>query len=201
MEKHAHLVFNDPAPDFELESIDRGKIRVSTLWAQNPLLLAFTRHFGCPQCKEMIDQIFTHRQAFSDRRILPVFVTQAQLESASQFAAQRAPGMLWLCDPERRVYGLYGLGFGNLFQTVLSRRVWQSNQEIKEQKGWQPELPPEGQNAFLMSGSFIIGTDGRVRLPYYYEDIADHPPIDLLLKGILGTDWNKPFEGPILPSD
>jgi hypothetical protein len=30
-------------------------------------------------------------------------------------------------------------------------------------------------------------------MPYYYDDIADHPPLDLLLHGIMGANWNKPF--------
>jgi hypothetical protein len=49
-----------------------------------------------------------------------------------------------------------------------------------------------------MSGIFIIGSDGRVRLPYYYDNIADHPSLDLLMHGILGVDWNRPFEDPIV---
>jgi hypothetical protein len=52
-----------------------------------------------------------------------------------------------------------------------------------------------------MSGTFIIGTDGRVRLPYYYEDIADHPPVELMLKGVMGMDWSKPIEGSIQPEE
>ena len=51
----------------------------------------------------------------------------------------------------------------------------------------------------LMSGTFVIGPDGLVRLPYYYENIADHPPLDLLVKGIMGADWKKPLGSPITP--
>ena len=50
-----------------------------------------------------------------------------------------------------------------------------------------------------MSGTFIIGRDGKIRLPFYYDHIADHPAVDLLLDGVLATDWNKPFDGPIGP--
>jgi hypothetical protein len=32
-------------------------------------------------------------------------------------------------------------------------------------------------------------------LPYYYENIADHAPIDLLLNGVLATAWSKSFTG------
>ena len=48
-----------------------------------------------------------------------------------------------------------------------------------------------------LAGTFVIGTDGRIRLPYYYDNIADHPPVDLLLHGVMGMDWNRPFEGPV----
>ena len=50
-----------------------------------------------------------------------------------------------------------------------------------------------------MSGTFIINTSGNVILPYYYDNIADHPSLDLLLSGVLSTDWDKPFDGPIGP--
>ena len=63
--------------------------------------------------------------------------------------------------------------------------------------GHTAELPPPGQDVMQMSGTFIIGTDGRIRLPYYYENIADHTPIDLLLNGVLNTGWNKPFGEPL----
>ena len=50
-----------------------------------------------------------------------------------------------------------------------------------------------------MSGTFVIGPEGLIRMPYYYDDIADHPPLELLVKGVLGADWNKPLESPISP--
>jgi len=50
-----------------------------------------------------------------------------------------------------------------------------------------------------LAGIFIIGTNGRLRLPYYYDNIADHPPMDLLLHGVMGINWKSPFEKPIAP--
>jgi hypothetical protein len=48
-----------------------------------------------------------------------------------------------------------------------------------------------------LAGIFIIGTNGRIRLPYYYDNIADHPSLDLLLHGVLGVNWKTPFEKPV----
>jgi len=50
-----------------------------------------------------------------------------------------------------------------------------------------------------MSGTFIISAQGRIVLPYYYDNIADHPPLDLLLSGVLSTRWSQPFDGPVGP--
>jgi peroxiredoxin len=30
-----------------------------------------------------------------------------------------------------------------------------------------------------------------------YDHIADHPPLDLLLSGVLSTRWDKSFDGPV----
>jgi hypothetical protein len=46
-----------------------------------------------------------------------------------------------------------------------------------------------------MAGLFVIAPDGRIRLPYYYDNIADHPPVDLLLHGVMGADWKKSLDG------
>jgi hypothetical protein len=50
-----------------------------------------------------------------------------------------------------------------------------------------------------MSGTFIISRQGRIELPYYYDHIADHPPLDLLLEGVLSSRWDQPFDGPVGP--
>lgn len=197
MPKLAHLKFNDLAPDVELLTVEGEPIRLSTLWAQQPLLLSFTRHFGCPQCKEMLDELVGYQPQLAEQGINMAVVTHANPAETKVYCKQRAPGILCLADPERRAYQLFGLGRGTLTQTILSPRVLRSNNRLKKQKGFTAELPPAGQDALQMSGIFIIGSDGRIRLPYYYDDIADHPPIDLLTHGVMGMNWQKPFNSPI----
>ena len=46
MDKIIRLDYNDPAPDLDITT-DMGEvIRLSSLWADRTLVLAFTRHFG-----------------------------------------------------------------------------------------------------------------------------------------------------------
>jgi peroxiredoxin len=197
MTRPKQLKFNDPAPDLEMTAANGTIIPLASLWQGKVLVLAFTRHFGCPQCKEMLDELVKLHPDLVQKGLSLAVVTQGTLEQTQEFCAERAPGVLCLSDPERKSYVAYGLGQGSLSQTFFSARVWRSNRRLKKDKGWKTELPPAGQDAMMMSGVFVIGPDGRIRLPYYYEDIADHPPVELLVKGILGTDWQKPLESPI----
>lgn len=194
MQTTSHLKFNDPAPDLALLAGNGKPIQLSSLWKKHVLVLAFTRHFGCPQCKEMVDQLIDSHQTLTEKGLRLAIISHASAESAKAFCDQRAPGATCLADPDRAAYRAYGLYRGTPWQTLISPRIWLSNRRLARDKGFKPEVPPAGQDAYQMSGTFVIGTDGRVRLPYYYEDIADHPPVDLLLHGVMGVDWNKPFD-------
>ena len=195
----AQLKFNDPAPDLELQDVNGNPVLLSSFWKKQVLILAFTRHFGCPQCKEMVDQLVTVSPDFKEKNLGLVIVTQGTPEEAKAFCAERAPGVTCLADPERKAYQAYGLERANIWQSFLSLNVWRSNRRLKQERGWNTDLPPNGQDAMQMAGTFVIAPDGRIRLPYYYDDIADHPSVDLLLHGVMGMDWNQTFNGPVAP--
>ncbi len=190
------LRYNDPAPNVEARTAGGEPIRLASLWQAHPLLLIFTRHFGCPQCKEILYELRQVKGELAASGLALAAITQGTPEQTTQFAARYAPDVLCLADPERKVYRAYGLEQGNLWQVVLSPQVWAGTRRAHAH-GHRAEMPPPGQDVRQMSGIFIIGPDGRVRLPFYYDTIADHPPVELLLHGVLGTRWDKPFVSPL----
>jgi len=195
MQNLQHLKFNDPAPDLELLNMEGRPVKLSSLWEKQVLVLAFTRHFGCPQCKEMVDQLVGAQAEFKAKDLTLALVTQGTPEEAQIFCAQRAPGVVCLSDAERKSYLAYRLERASIWQSILSLAVLRSNKRLKREKGWNTELPPTGQDAMQMAGIFVIAPDGRIRLPYYYDNIADHPPVDLLLHGVMGADWKRSLDG------
>ncbi len=198
MPKSEPLNFERSAPDFKLQSVSGEAIQLSSLWAEKPLLLAFTRHSGCTQCKEMLEQLVSGREKIEKSGLSIAVIMQGTPETMADYAREYAPGLLCLLDPERQVYGAYGLERGNLFQTFLNPKVWAAVSRSNK-KGYKVEPPPPGQDAMQMSGIFIINQEGRIVLPYYFDHIADHPALDLLLDGVLATHWDRPFDGPIGP--
>ena len=199
MAKLFHLKFNDPAPNLELLDVDGKPLNLSSLWKKQALILAFARHFGCPQCKEMVEMLAGALSDIEANGLTLAIVTQGMPEDAKVFCADYAPGVKCLSDLDRKAYRAYGLERANIWQTFLSLHVWRSNARLRSEKGWRTDLPPKGQDAMQLAGTFVIGTDGKIRLPYYYDDIADHPPIDLLLHGVMGVNWKKSFGKPVAP--
>jgi peroxiredoxin len=195
-----HLKFDDPAPNLELLNIEGRPVKLSSLWKKNAVILAFARHFGCPQCKQMVETLAGNLGDIESNGLSLVIVTQGTPQSAKAFCLEHARGVMCLADPERNAYRAYGLERANFWQAFLSPQIWSSNLRLRRERGWKTEWPPKGQDAFQLAGTFIIGTDGRIRLPYYYDNISDHPPLDLLLHGVLGVKWKMPFEKPITPS-
>ena len=200
MAKSVHLKFTDAAPDVELLAADGKVVGLASLWKKHVIVLAFARHFGCPQCKELATMLAHAAKDMEASGVLPVIVTQGTPPETRAFCSKYARGVLCLSDPTHRSYRAYGLERANVFQTFLSPHVWASNARLRRAKGWRTEFPPKGQDAMQMAGIFVIGTDGRIRLPYYYDDIADHPPVELLLHGVLGAHWKKPFGKPVAPA-
>jgi peroxiredoxin len=196
MAKTRHLNFNHSAPDLTVLNTRGEPVQLSSLWSKRPLLLAFTRHFGCTQCKEMLDELVAGRERIEQAGLSIAVITQGTPEATAIFAQKYAPGLLCLSDPERKAYEAFGLERGNLFQTFLNPKVWAAISKARK-KGYAVEVPPQGQDAMLMSGTFIISQQGRIELPFYYDNIADHPPLDLLLSGVLSTRWDQSFDGPV----
>ena len=198
MTKKKQLNFNNIAPDLTVLDLSGKPVQLSSLWDKGPVLLAFTRHFGCTQCKEMLDELVAGKDDIEKAGLGIAIITQGTPEATAEFAKKFAPGLLAFSDPERKAYQAYGLERGNLFQTFLNRKVWAAIAQSRK-KGYRVEVPPAGQDAMQMSGTFIISQAGRIELPYYYDNIADHPPLELLLEGVLATGWGETFDGPVGP--
>jgi peroxiredoxin len=198
MKNKKRLNFNQAAPDMTLLDLKGKPVKLSSLWVKRPLLLAFTRHFGCTQCKEMLDEIVAGRNRIEKSGLDIAVIMQGTPQATAEFAKTYAPGLRCLADPERKAYQAYGLERGNVFQTFLNMKVWSAIRKSR-QKGYKVEPPPPGQDAMQLSGIFIISRDGMVQLPYYFDNIADHPPLDLLLSGVLSTRWDHTFNGPVGP--
>lgn len=81
-----------------------------------------------------------------------------------------------LLDPERQVYGAYGLEH-SLLRSWNLKTVWRYVQLLTSGRRWRGI---QGDSAQL-GGDFVVDADGLVRLAYRSHDPTDRPPVGDLL--------------------
>ena len=119
MKNKQHLNFNQPAPELVLLDVEGREVRLSSLWQKKPLLLAFTRHFGCTQCKEMLEELVSGKDNIKQAGLDIAIILMGSVEASREFSQKFAPGLRCLTDPERKAYRIYGIERGGIFQTFL----------------------------------------------------------------------------------
>ena len=99
MTKNNRLNFKQMAPDLTLLDIHSKPVKLSGLWAKKPLLLGFTHHFGCTQCKEMLNKIISGRERIEKAGLGIALIMQGTPEGTVEFSREFAPGLLCRVDP------------------------------------------------------------------------------------------------------
>jgi len=98
------------APDFALHSIQGENVTLETSTTGKNLLLWFSRGFQCNFCRghmlEFTEGYSLLQQANTDLiQIAPNLTTSAQ-----RFFRDEYPRFPFVCDPDKRLYAVYGLG-------------------------------------------------------------------------------------------
>ena len=102
MASKKELNFYRNAPDVEVLDLEGNPALLSSFWKEKPLLLAFTRHFGCTQCKEMLDELVQGRERIEEAGLAVAVINQGTPAATSLFAKEFAPGLVLLCSPQRK---------------------------------------------------------------------------------------------------
>lgn len=106
------------APDFELDELGGGQIKLSTLAEQGPVVLVMLRGFPgyqCPLCTAQVGELIAQVEAFSqsNARVLMVYPGPAEglKEHAAEFVRGKdMPNRFYLAlDPDYSFTNLYGL--------------------------------------------------------------------------------------------
>lgn len=112
------------------------------------------------------------RRAKDDDLAYPevILVCSAELDDAASFFDQRWPEVRVICDPQRIVYGQFGLDRGKPLQ-VMGPGVWWSG--LRALLKGHGIGAPKG-DLLQMSGAFLI-QDREVVWSHEYRHSGDHP--------------------------
>jgi peroxiredoxin len=139
---------------------------------QGRVWLAFFRYATCPMChlrgKEMMDRF----PNWAPPEFQIIGVLHSRPDEVQLGLGRLAPPFPLLCDPERRLYKLYGIGRARAAQWAnpawLPRlvRSFGAGYPLAQLRLPQPTLPAD----------FLINEGGRLQAAYYGRHIGDHIP-------------------------
>lgn len=162
------LAAGDIAPDLMLPDHTGQSVKLSSLWHDQPLVLIFARHLGCPLCRGQLTQVRDQIQQYKDAGAEVAAVTMSPVAELPPFRERFQLPFRLLSDVERVAYRAYDLQRGGLLAVagpVMWKRGWKSL--ITFGAGGVVGDP------YQMPGSFVIGTNGILRWVHYAKSSAD----------------------------
>ncbi len=163
------------SPDFHLVSIQGETISLANYRQQKRVILWFSRGFTCNFCRNFMQDIITHYDQLTEAGIEIIQIAPNLVETAQQYFKQPPP-YPFVCDPDKRLYAIYGIGnrgvleaskntvvtFGNAFshgegvETVRASWIDVANRNFVRRLGHHALTAME-------QGLFIIDSQSCVR--------------------------------------
>jgi peroxiredoxin len=184
-----------PAPLFELRSVQGQTIRLTDYQDQRRLILWFSRGFQCHFCRGNMERISTGYEALVAHDIELIQVAPNLPEAAQIYFANELPIYPFVCDPDKRLFAIFGLGDEGILSaarnTIISlvdaKRVGEA-----ETSRWALQLEA-GNRTFLQKlhhhaltaveqGIFIIDRQGIIRYQMKAGSIEAIPTAQELLQ-------------------
>ena len=113
----------DPAPLFTLRSVQGPTVDLAAYRGRQHVVVWFSRGFTCPFCRAYMDGI---GHGYPELRAVDTEVIQVApnlLESARTFFRGGASPYPFVCDPDKRLYAVYGLGDRGALEATRSAFV------------------------------------------------------------------------------
>ena len=185
-----------PAPSFELNSVQGEAIRLADYQKNDRnVILWFSRGFQCHFCRGNMERVSVGYEALLSHGVELIQVAPNLMDAARIFFADDPPLYPFICDPDKRLFAVYGLGDQGVLQaarnTVVSL-VDATRKGEAEKSSWAISLEA-GNRTFLQrlhhhaltaveQGVFIIDKQGLIRYQLKAGSLDAIPSADELLE-------------------
>ena len=99
-----------PAPRFSLPSLSGAEVDLASYRGRSNVVIWFSRGFTCPFCRIYTDGVRAGYGALRDADTEVIQVAPNLLDAARRFFGPTPLPFPFICDPDKRLYAVYGLG-------------------------------------------------------------------------------------------
>jgi D-cysteine desulfhydrase len=171
MPRRAQITAGMEAPDFSFTSPLRGDLRFYDFLGSGGVLLIFLRYMGCPLCQMKIDGFISSQALLEERELNLLIVLQSPPESVQAFYGETGIPFTFVCDPDEKIYQLYGVEPGSIFQYLTPGVI---KKALKAKKKGYRHGKKEGREMQLPA-LFLVDPDGKVEYAFYGRHVGDVP--------------------------
>jgi peroxiredoxin len=117
------LAVGQPAPLFSLPSVQGDTVELAAFRGQRNVVVWFSRGFTCPFCRVYMDGM---REGYEQLRAGGTEIIQVGpnlLQSARIFFGHSPTPYPFVCDPDKRLFAVYGLGDRGALEATRSAVV------------------------------------------------------------------------------
>jgi peroxiredoxin len=100
----------ETAPQFTLPSVQGGTVDLAAFRGRRNVVIWFSRGFTCPFCRSYMQGIIQGYEILRAAETEMIQVAPNLLESARRFFGLAGVPYPFVCDPDKRLYAVYGLG-------------------------------------------------------------------------------------------
>jgi len=98
------------APRFSLPSLSGAEVNLASYRGRSNVVVWFSRGFTCPFCRVYTDGVRAGYKALQAADTEVIQVAPNLLESARRYFGESILPFPFVCDPDKRLYAVYGLG-------------------------------------------------------------------------------------------
>jgi peroxiredoxin len=190
-----------PAPAFALPALQGGTVELAAYHGRCNVLLWFSRGFTCPFCRTHMAGFVEGYERLRAAETEVIQVAPNLVDGARSFFGESAPPYPFVCDPDKRLYAVYGLGdrgaleatrsavvsFGHALAhgdgTAHVRGAWAD----VANRNFLRRLHHHAVTA-LEQGVFVIDRQGLIRHRFVVGPIDALPAADQLLRVVRAAD-------------
>lgn len=111
------------APLFSLPSVRGPMVDLASYRERSNVVVWFSRGFTCPFCRVYTDSIRTGYEALQAGDTEVIQVAPNLLDSARRYFGSSPLPFPFVCDPDKRLYAVYGLGDRGVLEATRSAVV------------------------------------------------------------------------------
>ncbi|MEM6798735.1 MAG: peroxiredoxin-like family protein [Planctomycetota bacterium] len=154
------LGVGDKAVDAELTAVDGAAVRLSKLWSEKSLVIAFYRGGWCPYCNAQLRALEQSLAALGDAGAELVAITPELPKSVKETAKRNQLTLTVLTDEGNALAGEMGIAF-RLPDAILP--IYKQRVDLEKFNGDDSFTLP-------LAATYVVGTDGIIRYAFLDAD-------------------------------